>query len=150
MYTEIGYEVRFSTVGFHNISGWFPGNSLSAKRYEIQNEAVKCFKQSQTDSLNAVTQCFLKKNLIKSFKTSHMFVICIEVNSSQQCLPFDKSLVSHTGVRSENIVQNRAFLCFLICDFDQFCAQFLYVNQIHNPRCENCAFPIKIMRDFII
>ena len=53
-------------------------------------------------------------------------------------------------VRKYCNVQNRAFPYFLMRDLEQYCAQFLYVNQIHNPRCENRAFPIKIMRDFII
>ena len=53
-------------------------------------------------------------------------------------------------VRKYYAVQNCAFLYYFMRNFDQFCAQFLSVNQIHNLGCKNRAFPIKIMSDFIV
>ena len=53
-------------------------------------------------------------------------------------------------VRKYFDAQNRAFLCFFMRDFDQFCAKLLSVYQIHNLRCENHALPSKIMSDFIV
>ena len=51
----------------------------------------------------------------------------------------------------KNMMCNIAHFCtFFMRDFDQFWAQFLSVNQKHNLRCKNQAFPIKIMVDFIV
>ena len=62
-----------------------------------------------------------------------------------------KSAVTRRGyVRKYYDVQNHAYLCFFMRDFEQFYAQFLSVNQIHNLRYENGAFPIKIMCVFLV
>ena len=46
-----------------------------------------------------------------------------------------------TGIMSESIIMcNIAHVCTV---FNQFCAQFISVNQIQNIRCENRAFPVK-------
>ena len=46
-------------------------------------------------------------------------------------------------------MKNRAFLCDLMRDFDNFYAQFLYGNQNRNNICENSRiFPQKYARFF--
>ena len=64
----------------------------------------------------------------------------------------EKKYITFPVVMSENISMCKIahFCAFFMCDFDQFCAKFLSVNQIHNLRCENHALPSKMMRDFIV
>ena len=52
-------------------------------------------------------------------------------------------------VRKYFNVQNRAYMCGLMRNFDHFCAQFLFVNHIYSNRCKNRVFQVKIMRDLM-